>query len=103
MKTRIFSKKHNLYTNSPSWPSNQRSFSEWAISPDGKIVEIVYFGAKNYEQYKDLLGFYKNLDHGDKNRRMNYRKRHSKILNKEGKPSYTVPFTPAWFSWNILW
>lgn len=49
MYFRIFSKKHNLYTNSPLWPSNQRSFSDWAIAPNGEIVELIYFGAQTEE------------------------------------------------------
>jgi len=44
MNFRIFSKSHNLYTNSPSWPSNQRTTSEFVLRPDGKIVEIVFSG-----------------------------------------------------------
>jgi len=47
MTTRIFSKVNNLYTNSPLWPSNQRSFSDWAIASCGKVVELIYFGARN--------------------------------------------------------
>ena len=45
MKFRIFSKPHNLYTNSPSWPSNQRTTSEFVLRPDGKILEIIDSGA----------------------------------------------------------
>ena len=47
MKFRIFSKQQNLYTNSPLWPSNQRSFSNWAVYPSGEVVELVFFSAKN--------------------------------------------------------
>lgn len=41
MKFRIYSHKHKLYTHDPFWPSNQRTFSEWLVSPDGEIVEMV--------------------------------------------------------------
>jgi hypothetical protein len=44
MQIRIFSKKHNLYTNSPFWPSNQRSVSEFVVNSGGQIVELIYFG-----------------------------------------------------------
>jgi hypothetical protein len=84
-------------------PDNNKKYRATIFNKDLEKIKTVYFGSKKYQQYKDILGFYKNLDHGDKNRRMNYRKRHSKVLNKEGKPAYTIPFTPAWFSWNILW
>lgn len=42
MTIRIFSKKHNLYTNSPSWPSNQRTWSDWALSNSGEVLEMVF-------------------------------------------------------------
>jgi hypothetical protein len=44
MTIRIFSKKHNLYTNSPFWPSNQRTTSEFALNCNGKVLEIVNGG-----------------------------------------------------------
>ena len=42
MNIRLFSKKHNLYTDSPNWPSNQRTWSNWALSPSGEVLEMVY-------------------------------------------------------------
>lgn len=42
MTTRIYSHKHQLYTNSPLWPSNQLTCSEWALSPKGDVIEIIY-------------------------------------------------------------
>lgn len=41
MQLRIFSKKHNLYTNSPLWPSNQISTSDWLLAPNGDVVEAI--------------------------------------------------------------
>lgn len=41
MTIRIFSKTHNLYTNSPLWPSNQISTSDWFLAPNGEIVEAI--------------------------------------------------------------
>lgn len=41
MNIRLFSKKHNLYTDSPNWPSNQRTWSNWALSPSGEVLEMV--------------------------------------------------------------
>ena len=43
MRFRIYSHKHKLYTDDPMWPSNQRSFSEWFVSPDGEIIELIGF------------------------------------------------------------
>lgn len=42
MTFRIFSHKHQLYTNSPLWPSNQRTWSEWSVTTDGQILESVF-------------------------------------------------------------
>ena len=43
MNFRIFSKSHNLYTNSPFWPSNQRTTSEFVLRPDGRVAEILSY------------------------------------------------------------
>lgn len=42
MTFRIFSRLHNLYTNSPCWPSNQRTWSDWALSNSGEVLEMVF-------------------------------------------------------------
>lgn len=63
----------------------------------------ISFGAKGYQQYKDLIGDYSEYDHGDKKRREAYRARHSKIKNKSGDYVYKIPFTPAFFSYYLLW
>lgn len=43
MHYRLFNLKHKLYTNSPFWPSNQRSTSKWFLSPSGQVIEAVSF------------------------------------------------------------
>lgn len=48
MNFRIFSHRHKLYTNSPLWPSNQRTWSEWALLPNGEILELIDAGACGY-------------------------------------------------------
>ena len=84
-------------------PNNKKKYRVDIFDDKLQKIKTVYFGAKNYEQYFDKIGYYTDLNHGDNKRRLNYRRRHGKILNKDGKPSYTIQFTPAWFSWNILW
>lgn len=67
---------------------------------------IVPFGDSDYEQYYDRLGEYSEMNHFDEKRRLKYQKRHSKIMmNVDGKSkkAYKIPFTPAFFSWYILW
>ena len=55
----------------------------------------VPFGDKRYEQYKDLIGEYSQLDHGDKKRREQYRKRH-RGENKD-------KFSSGYFAMKYLW
>jgi hypothetical protein len=62
---------------------------------------ITSFGAihpdsQPYEQYFDKISYYKDYDHGDKERRRLYRLRHNKD-NIKDKTS------PAYFSWFYLW
>lgn len=56
--------------------------------------KITSFGDKRYQQYKDKIGHYKNLDHNDKKRRELYYKRHNKDY-KEPSADY--------FSKKFLW
>jgi len=74
------------------------------ITLDNKKKKV-NFGHQDYDQYKDQtpLKLYKKFDHLDKNRRNNYRARHSKILDKNGKPAYKIKYSRAWFSWYYLW
>lgn len=71
-----------------------------AINPDGTVT---YFGDKRYQQYKDRIGFYDYLDHKDKERRKNYRRRAEGITNKNGELTYKIPFTANWYSYHYLW
>jgi hypothetical protein len=55
---------------------------------------ITSFGARNYEQYKDKIGYYSSYDHKSKLRRERYYYRHGKIATKE---------SAKWFSHRFLW
>lgn len=70
-----------------------------------KKIKTVQFGDRRYEHYKDNtpLKLYSYLDHNDPNRRLNYKKRHLRILNKDGIPAPLVRFSPSWFSFLYLW
>jgi hypothetical protein len=46
---------------------------------DGK--KLASFGALGYSQYHDKISHYRNLDHGDKNRRARYLFRHKKDIH----------------------
>ena len=71
-----------------------------------KEFKEVNFGRPGYQQYKDLIGDWKDFDHLDKKRRDNYRKRHQPIrILIDGKEyrSYLVPFTNEFFSYWLMW
>lgn len=53
MNFRLFSHRHKLYTNSPLWPSNQRTWSEWSVTTDGQILESIFHdeGIISCQQY----------------------------------------------------
>lgn len=81
-------------------PSTEKHKKYDAYKNDTKIAS---FGDKRYEHYKDRIGLYNNLDHNDKERRKNYRARHSSIKLKDGRQAYKVKGTPAYFSYKYLW
>ena len=49
---------------------------------------------KDYGQFKDKLGEYKSLDHGDPKRKKAYYSRHGKATSKD---------TAKWWSHKVLW
>lgn len=64
---------------------------------DGK--KIISFGGirkngKPYEQFRDIIGYYKGFDHNDKKRREKYYNRHGARARKE---------SAKWFSHKYLW
>jgi hypothetical protein len=62
-----------------------------------KRTQRVPFGQIGYAQYKDITGLklYSRLDHGDEERRKNYKARHEKTRHKK--------WSPSWFSDRFLW
>ena len=77
-----------------------------AIFPDGKKVR---FGHQDYEHYRDSVppsrggGVWKHKDHGDKQRRNNYRNRAKGVILKSGTRAIDHKYSPAWFSYHFLW
>ena len=43
------------------------------------------------------------IDHHDIKKRDAWRKRHSKIISKDGIPFYMIKTSPEFWSWNLLW
>lgn len=56
--------------------------------------KIIHFGSKFGSTY---------IDHNDDIKRINYKKRHSKIIDKYGIPFYTQKTSPAFWSYYVLW
>lgn len=63
------------------------------VMKEGKVKKI-NFGDSRYGQYKDKIGDYKELDHGDPQRRKQYYQRHGKTRDKN---------SAKYWSHRILW
>lgn len=61
--------------------------------------KLLSFGDRNYQHYKDRLGYYSNLNHYDSKRRKYYRMRHQ---FDKGVVKKDFNYPGAW-SWSILW
>lgn len=55
---------------------------------------LIHFGDSRYGQFKDKLGEYKHLDHGDEKRKKSYYARHGKAISKD---------TAKYWSHFVLW
>jgi len=68
------------------------------VLEDNQFVKryILSFGDKRYQHYKDKIGYYKNLDHNDKQRRKLYRNRHKN--DNIDDQNYA-----GFWSWHYLW
>jgi len=82
---------HELYKPFVSTAKNKK-YSVYVRKNNKKA--LIHFGDSRYEQYKDKLGNYSNLDHGDKKRRDLYYKRHGDTSDKN---------TAKYWSHRILW
>mgnify|MGYP003115497872 FL=1 len=64
------------------------------VKGKGDKPKLIHFGDSRYGQFKDKLGEYSKLDHGDPKRRKAYYKRHGKATSKD---------TAKYWSHKILW
>lgn len=83
--------------------SGNKKYKAEVFDLSGKRVATAKFGDRRYQQYKDRIGYYSDLDHNDKKRRDRYRKRHEGILTKDGVPAYKKEFSSSFFSYWFLW
>ena len=64
------------------------------VKGKGDQPKLIHFGDSRYGQFKDKLGEYSHLDHGDPKRRKAYYNRHGKATSKD---------TAKYWSHKILW
>jgi hypothetical protein len=77
------------------FPSKAKNKKYAVYVKDGKGGKrLIHFGDKRYGQFKDKLGHYKSLDHGDRERRKSYLARHGKKTDKD---------TAGYWANKILW
>ena len=90
----------NIYIK--EWKKGNYPYKYQVILSNDKKVN---FGNVNYQHYKDKtpLKLYSNLNHYDKLRRRNYKRRHEGIITKDNKKAIDIIYSPAWFSYNYLW
>jgi hypothetical protein len=75
--------------------SGNKKYNALIYDDSGNLIKKIPFGDKRYHQFHDKIGLYKNLDHHDDKRRLNYQKRHKNDKLNE--------FSPGYFSMNYLW
>ena len=73
--------------------AKNKKYSVYVKDKSGK-AKLIHFGDSRYGQFKDKLGEYSQLDHGDPKRRKAYYKRHGKATSKD---------TAKYWSHKILW
>lgn len=73
--------------------AKNKKYSVYVKGSNGN-PKLIHFGDNRYGQFKDKIGDYKHLDHGDKQRRKNYYSRHGKATSKD---------SAKYWSHKILW
>ncbi len=89
-----------LYTPFVSKSKNSK-YSVYVIKNDKK--KLIHFGDSRMQQFKDKLGHYSNLDHGDKERRKRYLARAKGIKDKNGNLTWKNKNSANYYSIKYLW
>ena len=90
-----------LYTPFVSKAKNKK-YSVRIKTDEGK-TKLIHFGDSRMEQFKDKLGHYSNLDHGDKERRRRYLARAKGIKDKNGNLTWKNKNSANYYSIKYLW
>ena len=70
-----------------------KKYSVYVKGNKGK-PKLIHFGDNRYQHFKDKIGDYSHLDHGDPQRKKNYYSRHGKATSKD---------SAKYWSHKILW
>lgn len=86
------------------WVNKTKSkYKYWVyVKKDGKVKKIG-FGNKDFQQFKDKIGYYKSLDHNDPIRRKSYLARAKGIKDKEGNLTWKDKNSANWWAVHKLW
>jgi hypothetical protein len=87
--------------NEYNFKRSSRKHKKYDVYKNGKY--ITSFGDTRYEHYKDRLGAFKNLNHGNEKRRQNYLKRAKAIKDKNGKLTWMNPMSANYYAVRFLW
>jgi hypothetical protein len=82
--------------------AKNKKYAVYVLDKNNK-KKLINFGDNRYEQFKDKIGYYSNLDHNDNKRRENYLKRAKGIKNKQNELTYKLKYSPNYWSVNYLW
>ena len=81
----------------------QKKYSVYVKSDNKKGFKTIHFGDSSMQQFKDKLGYYKHLDHGDPVRRKSYLARAKGIKNKQGELTWKNKNSANYYSIKYLW
>ena len=96
-------KYNNPVLYSPWVNKTKSKYKYWVyVQKDGKVKKIG-FGNKDFQQFKDKIGYYKSLDHNDPIRRKSYLARAKGIKDKEGNLTWKDKNSANWWAVHKLW
>ena len=96
-------KQGNPVLYSPWVNKTKSKYKYWVyVQKDGKVKKIG-FGNKDFQHFKDKIGYYKSLDHNDKERRKSYLARAKGIKDKEGNLTWKDKNSANWWAIHKLW
>ena len=81
--------------------AKNKKYSVYVMKDNKK--KLIHFGDRNSQQFKDKLGNYKSLDHGDPVRRKSYLARAKGIKDKQGNLTWRDKNSSNYYSIKYLW